>query len=416
MNNLFRHIFHKSLSRAKNQRDLNKLQDDVGGLIGTFRWDQIDNKSGLVIASSGGKNQVTNLSKSAVIRLISQGTSNFVGAIDPTDYRITKMRFGNAPYLDHNGTPDKTRAYLDYNEKVFRNNLTTYGGTPQRAGAGGNTGASLAGSPTGTIISQSGSDLTVNFLLSAFGGYTTVSNTTIEINLTGNSQFPGIIGYRPPSHESLSINVKDNVSAVVETQTFYNEYSRVATGNPSTRTDVVGGNPIIVSSKLVWNVIQSQWRLQITFDDKDAVGSRLTANITSFDVKFKIGAYNIANSIVPKSGANKGSGTESLRFVDLDYYSVSAANLTYSNAPLLYDVDDYAAAFSVTMNGTEGNGLGGDLYPVVYTEAFLFCESGDLFSILRFDGPDTYGAGGGTGFVKDSTNSLFLTWSVSAAL
>lgn len=378
------------------------MEDDIGGFIGKFSWEQRDVNTNKVIAFNQGINQVTNISKSTVIRLISQGLSDKVGQITPSDYKITRMRFGNAPYADHNATEDKKRAYLDYTEKAYRDNLTAQGGSPARAGAGG--GAT-------TIASQSGTDLSVNFLLSAFGGPSAVKGNTIEINVSNATTFPGIVGIRPPSHATLSVDFNTIAPALLETQTFYNEYSRVATGNPSTRTDVVGGNDIITAGKLVWNASQSEWRLQLTFSSDARVDS-----VNNFNVKFKIGLYNVANSIVPKSGSNAGSGTESLRFTDLDYYTISAANVTYADSPLLYFVDDYSASFSVTMTGTQGNGIGGDSFPVVYTEAFLFSDNDELFSVLRFDGPGAYGGGSGTGFVKDSTSSLFLTWGVSASL
>lgn len=398
--NLFSKIFHNNLMKGKTP--LHKMQDDVGGLIGRFSWKQHDVKTGILLAHQEGMNQVTNVSKSSVMRLLSQGLSPHVGQITPTDYKITKMRFGNAPYANHNATVDKTRAYLDYTEKAYRDNLTVQGGSPSIAGAGGGVTS---------IVSESGTSLSVNFLISAFGGTAAVKGNTIEINVSNATTFPGIIAGRPPSHATLSVDFNATGPSLLETQTFYNEYSRTATGNPSTRTDVVGGNDIITAGKLVWNASQGEWRLQLTFSSDIRVDS-----LTDFNVKFQIGTYNIANSIVPKSGSNAGSGTESLRFTDLDYYSISAANVSFSDSPLLNFVDDYSVSFSVTMNGSEGNGVGGNTYPVVYTEAFLFSNNDDLFSVLRFDGPGAYGGGSGTGFVKDDTSSLFLTWTLAAAL
>lgn len=404
-NNLFKRIFHKALLRGKEPVD--RLSDDLGSLVGVFKWKKYNVKTGAMIAHSEGKNQITNLSKSVMIRLLAQGVSNRIGEIDPTTHKITKMRFGNIyDYASYwNGTDDLKFAYLDYAEKVYRNNPTvTPGGSPFYANAGGRL--------SGAIASESGSDVTRTITTASLGASWAAGNS-ITINITDPVNFPNVINDRPPSHKTLQVNFKNGSSTTVEQITFSTEYSRSPSGNTGTQT--IGSGDLVLdfsTTRLVWNETQSKWQLVL---ELSGTGSEI-GNIVNFEIKFKIGKFNFANSVVPVVGQNEGSGDTSNRFLTgLDYYSISDANIGYSNSPVGSAVDDYKASFSVTMGPGDGNGLQGDSVPVVYTEASLYNERDDMISIIRFEPPAPYGAGT-KGFAKNSLTAFFLTWEIYASL
>jgi hypothetical protein len=61
----------------------------------------------------------------------------------------------------------------------------------------------------------------------------------------------------------------------------------------------------------------------------------------------------------------------------------------------------------------------GSLYEVVYTEAFLFNQSDDLFSIIKLDMPSPWNAStpvGQTGFGKNSESAYLISWTIKALL
>jgi hypothetical protein len=405
--NLFKKIWTKNFLKAKEPID--KFSEDIGGLKGEFSW--IKYKDGKKIDNFTYHNDITDLSKSTVIRLLSQGTSSWNGLIDPTQYKISKMRFGNAPWNDHNS--DLPLCYYDLSESVYRDNLTN----PTNAEYSPAGGRYLEGSnstPTGVINSGSNSQISLTKQPSDFSNWG--QNALIGINITSNFfSTPGntiqLIEKRPPSHKTLLIELLSVSGSVLASLTFNSIYSRDTDGNEPTSINM-GSNYLFSSDhKLYYDYTASIWKIQFK------LGSGVISNITSVRISFKTGAYNIANSIVPKIGYNLGSGTAINRFPlsgGIDYYSIS--NLAYSDSVASSFVDDYKVTFSIPMAQSEGNGVfSGIGTPVLYTEAFLFNARDDLFSIIRFPPEITQGISK-VGFSKDSTVAYFISWTIKSIL
>lgn len=408
MSSLFEKIYYKNLAKVKKENQLAKFEEDIGPLIGRFGWKQIDVKTNKIINEVEGKNQITELSKSTVIRLISQGVSAYLGQITPANLKITKMRFGNAPFADHNTTDELKLAYYDQNEKVYRDNATTPpGSSPFYCGAGGRS------TP---IVSEAAGTVNKVIPIASFGGSWAIGQT-IEINITDPSDpaLQYMIGGHPPSHKTFKIQFKDVGNVVKQEISWNGIYSRQNAGNTGSETVVASPElAIVANTKLVWNASQQKWKLLIALTSN--VTNQLNL-ITTMNIQFKIGNNNIINSIVPKTGQNAGTGTQTTRFTSQDYYDILSGSTQYSDSPSGSFIDDYSVTFSAIMNGTEGNGTMGNTYPVVYTEAFLMTADDTVFSTIRFEPNPPYGAGSGTpSWAKDSTSAFLLSWSISAAL
>lgn len=408
MPSLFDKIFNENLKKVKKEKELYRFQEDIGPLIGRFSWKQLDAKTGKLLAECEGKNQITELSKSTVIRLISQGVSPYLGQITPSNLKISKMRFGNAPFADHNTTDELKLAYYDDAEKVYRDNATTPpGSSPFYCGAGGRSSA---------IASEAAANVNKTIAIASFGGSWAVGQT-IEINITDPSDpaFQYLINERPPSHKTFKIQFKDGSNVIKQEIQWNGIYSRTSAGNLGSET-VVASPPIadVTATKLIWNPSQKKWKLLI------ALTSNLTnqlGTIVNMVVSFKIGNTNIINSVVPKTGQNAGSGTQTTRFTSADYYDILSGSTQYTDSPGGSFIDDYSVTFSTIQNGSEGNGTMGNTYPVVYTEAALMSADDTVFSIIRFEPNPPYGAGSSTpSWAKDSTSAFLLSWSISAAL
>lgn len=404
---LFEKIFYKNLAKARKESDLHKFEEDMGNfLVGEFSWKRIDPLTKKIIEEGGKQNQLTEISKSTVIRLISQAISPHVGQVVPENLKISRMRFGNAPFADHNTSDDLKLAYYDLDEKVFRDNATTPpGGAPFYCGAGGGNVA---------IASEAPASASKIIPVASFGVSWAVGQT-IEINITDpvDSVFQYVIEGRPPSHKTFSVQFRNASNVVLEELLFNTVYSRDSAGNAGTQS-VVPADPISVpaSTVLVWNQAQQKWKLRITLTSNV---TNLLASTDNVRIQFKVGKFNIANSVVPRTGSNAGTGNSSTRFTSLDYYDVLGSATQYTDAPLGGAIDDYQVTFSCIMNGSEGNGIMGNTYKVVYTEAFLMTADDSVFSIVRFDAPPPYGAGT-TGWAKDSASAFLLSWGIKAAI
>lgn len=408
MSSLFEKIFYKNLAKVKKESELSKFEEDVGPLVGMFSWKKMDSATGLILEERIGKNQITELSKSTVIRLISQGISPYLGSISPSNLKISKMRFGNAPYADHNTADDLKLAYYDLDEKVFRDNATVPPGVaPFYCGAGGRNSA---------IASEAAASISKTVATASFGGAWAIGQT-IEINITdsGDPQFQYVIKNRPPSHKSFKVQFKDVGNTVIQELSWIGVYSRDTTGNSCTET-VVAAPPVadVPNCKLIWNAAQQKWKLLIVLTSN--VTNQI-ATITSLSIQFKVGTYNTANSIVPKTGQNAGTGTSTSRFTSADYYDVLSGSTQYADSPLGSFIDDYSVTFFCIQNGSEGNGTMGNTYPVVYTEAMLMTEDDTVFSIIRFEPNPPYGLGSSTpSWAKDATSAFLLSWTMKAVL
>ena len=399
--NLFKKIWTKNFLKGKEPLD--KFSEDLGGLKGEFSWIKYHN--GTEVDKFTYHNEITNLSKSTVIRLLAQGTSIWNGEIDPTQYRISKIRFGNAPIANH--STDLTLSYYDLNEAVFRNNLTN---STSFSPAGGRYVDGSGNTPTGVINSDSKSSVSKNFPSANFTNWG--SNAVVIINITSDNfsatgNVLSLIEKRPPSHKTLLVELLNSSNAVIGSLTFNSIYKRYSSGNNP--NSIVAGTNLLstdpINHKLYYDYSSSTWKIQF----KLGIGN--VSSITNVRVSFKTGSYNIVNSIVPKFGYNAGSGTANERFPissGIDFYSVS--NYIYNDSDTSF-VDDYSATFSITMAQSEGNGSSG--LPIYYTEAFLFNNRDDLFSIIRFPYPSNSTP---RGFEKDNTVSYLISWTIKSIL
>ena len=415
--NLFKKIWNKNFIKAKEPLD--KFSEDIGGIKGEFSWIKLYN--GKEVDRSSFHNEITNLSKSTVIRLLAQGSSPWRSTINSSNYKISRMRFGNSPYSDNN--TDLIYSYYDISEGAFRNNLTN---STEFSPAGGRytTGTANASSDSiGAIQSREGSNFGSSIesdaiLVSSYGVNWVNGATIITIlndNLLGEN-----LDYnqeRPPSHKTLSVDLLNSSNAVVATLTFNNVYSRSSVNGGTSATNVNNISSPYLSTDLNTHKIYytpptgtqtvGYWSVKFTLGN-GAIGS-----VTKVLIKFKIGSFNIINSIVPVTGYNNGIGTTiDTRFPltgGIDYYPVLTTN--YSDSPSGSFIDDYAATFSITMSQTQGNGSSG--LPVHYTEAFLFNGEDDLFSIIRFP----YFSGITTspkGFSKSDQFSYLISWTIKS--
>jgi hypothetical protein len=410
--NLFKKIWNKNFLKGKEPID--KFSEDIGGLAGEFKW--IKYRNGVPIDSFSFHNEITNLSKSTVIRLLGQGTSAWRGTIDPTQYKISRMRFGNAPYT-HNSfayNTDLNLYYYDLTESVFRPNLTA---SSSYSSAGGRYTLGTPEAPTGAsgpILSDSASSVvkTINRTTE----YTNwVNGKIVPISITEDNFDTGVSfdQQRPPSHKTLLVEFLNSSGNVIASLNFNTVYSRDTTGNFPI---VNSGNDNYLNNtstnhKLYYSYptgteTQGSWILQFM------LGSGSVNNIINIRISFKVGYYNMVNSVVPKTGYNFGTGVAAARFPlssGIDYYSTVSP--VYNNSTVSSFIDDYSVTFSITMAQNEGNGSANLL--VYYTEAFLFNSRDDLFSIIRFPFPSESTP---KGFEKNTSSSYLISWTIKSIL
>jgi hypothetical protein len=418
--NLFKKIWTKNFLKAKEPID--KFSDDIGGINGQFSW--IKYQNGQKVDQYVQQNQITNLSKSTVIRLLAQGSNSYWrGQIDPSQYSISRIRFGNAPYANHND--DLNLCYYNISEISNRNNSTS-GSEGEFSPAGGRFRTGSADpSISGPIPSQNFSSVSVSKVRNNtnFPTWTAGSNIDLSINpgLLGNN-YDDYVTENPPSHKTLNIellNSSNIVLARINYGTIYSRYSNNDVGNVSSTIDVNSSN--VVSATPTHHDLKYEspvgtdkgfWRVRFK------LGSGSINDVATVKINFKIGSFNIINSIVPKTGYNKGIGkTQATRYPlgtgsNRDYYDTVAP--IYSDSISGSFIDDYSATFSITMTQTEGNGSAN--LPVYYTEAFLFNSKDDLFSIIRFPYPAPTPSIGKLGFEKDSTLSYLISWTIKSIL
>jgi len=98
--NLFKKIFVKHLHAGVNPAI---LADDVGALHGIVGLQRHNAITGKLEFQGEYKNLIVNQSKSSIIRLLAQGQSQYKGIIDPSKFRISKMRFSNDTGIPTNG-------------------------------------------------------------------------------------------------------------------------------------------------------------------------------------------------------------------------------------------------------------------------------------------------------------------------
>lgn len=398
---LFKKIFLKNLKKARSHKDLQKLTDDIGKPQGVVTITGTNVETGKVVHHEIQRNQLTALSKSNIIRLISQGTSPWIGAIDPADLVISKMRFSNQQTGDL--PPDWDVYYYDLSEASSRSITGDYPGGNGALGVGG----TLPGEASASVVD--------NFALTD-PRVTTLTN--------GNKLVTIFNQERPPGHGTLVVKLHTgNPATPVETITFATEpYTRGSSGTaPSEITSATGfvSTPDGVRALNVpYSVMPGDTETKLLYDfTSGSAGWKLLieevaapAAYTEIQLEYQTGAQNIINGIVPRSGVNSGTGVTLLdRYGSSggDSYSIGN-NIEYRSSDTGF-IDDFAVTFSVTMSGPDGNGDLPTTAPtadITYTSAFLHCENDDLFSAISLTTP----------FSKDETTSYLIQWSLLAPL
>lgn len=440
--NIFKQIFYKHLS--KDKEPITKFEDDVESLKGEVFYHQIDPKTGSIIRTSNINNAIVNGAKSTVIRLLSQGLSPYKGQIDPIQYKISKMRFGNYnSYIPPSGSietkpdfPQTPLNYYDITERAYRINYTTFSNAvgSDRAGAGGGGSNPLdAYSPSNGIVTDVGSTASYNInFIGALGtsekaSFTDTSSPTnpakiiiISNNLSFGSGITSM-NKRAPSHGSFKIDLLQG-AIVIETLLFSGIYNKSNNGN--TGIHLTGGgliSPNIINSastKLIWKKSDGgRWELEIKLNTNIATNNTPENtkwnSVTGMRISFTIGEYNIINSIIPVTSFNRGVGNSlSSRFGGSDDFYRITGSPEYIDSPT-NAIDDYAVSFGITMNSNQGNGAGDS--KVRYTEAFLFTENDELFSQVRFvenNGSNSAGMGP----IKDASSAYYIVWRIKTML
>jgi len=435
--NLFKKIWLENLK--KNKEPLQRFVEDIGGIKGKFSWTKLD-KNLNPIDKMCITNAVTINGRSSIVRLLAQGVSSKVGAINPLDYKISKMRFGNAKLDPISGviSADLDLHYYDLTEISRRVNSTDDSnalvvGTVR--GAGGRSSNFLTTPSSNTRPSVSFNTIAANQVSNS--GYTFRPNESIIRTITGAIEFPNVkvstdtTPAREPSHKSLEVLLFDANNVLIEAIKFGGKYNKAIGGNRATDygTGVIAGPEVTVSpyttivypniaintkvldldNTILYYDVDKRWKLFLkakAVADLNNPGNFAGHQVARYVVRFNIGQYNIIDSIVPVVGFNTGEGTNNVtRFANQpDSYSIS--NVAFSDGDN-NSIDDYSVAFSVIMGANQGNGAGtgNDDRNVYYNEAFLFNERNELFSIVRMDADN--------GFIKNPDTAYLLTWQLS---
>jgi hypothetical protein len=415
--NLFSHIWSKAYKRGTNPT---KLADDMGGLKGYFQFKQYDPKTGLIIAESGKFNTLTNQSKSNLIRLISQGQSNWIGNVDPATLKIQKMRFGNA------------------NDFVLPSKLNYYNLSETSTRANNPKDAIFAGGKSGAI-SIPGASATVDTISNAFASNYEIGPTidgqqskiytipSLQSNATKN----------PPSHGTLKVEFKlagvlvETLSLGIENSEVY-IYTRSKVGiYPTLISNPLGQQPInnpgatlgdtlrngtegfletivdsinetLCNTRLFYDYSTNNegWKLKVLTRDQ------AVQYYDSIVFTYEIGKFNIINSIIPRVGYNAGSGNSELtRYQgNQDFYQI-LSGVEYADASDDF-IDDYSVTFSCNMSSNCGNGETTALDNIQYTEAFLFDAVDNMFSIVYLP----------SSFDKNSESAFLISWTILAPI
>ena len=409
MSKLFKNIFKRNFTTAPTP----KLADDLGKFRGEVRWERRDAGTGVVLERSQAQNTLVNLSKTDVIRLISQGQSPWIGAIEPATLKIQRMRFGN-----HNSGTASKLCYYRLDEPSVRPNIPD----PAYGYAGGGSATSITPDPLAAITDTK---------FNTVGEYAPGPSSTKIITVRVDTM--------PPSHGTFKVMLYKSAPGggyvLVETLHFGTDlggldtYTRKSGGLlPTLIHTETGQTP--VSTPITRNASgdyyprdyaipetltaffydytagSTGWKLRL----EELAPTEMRWNKVTFT--WSKGTYNVINSIVPRNGYNNGRGQTALdRFINMtsgDYYPITQA-VEYRDADDDY-VDDFAVTFAVNMTGQYGNGVtNSSALPaqlIKYTEAFLFDGNDSMFSMVKLQTP----------FVKNDSYSYYIAWTILAPI
>lgn len=416
--NLFKKIIQKNIMDEKNH---NKIQEDLGPFKGEVFWTAYDTVTGKIIKEGYNNNAVTYNGKSSLIKLLSQTVTPKINSFDASDYKISKLRLGNAPTNSYytyasinpldstvdNDINNIPMHYYDITEKSYRNNLTLASG---RSGAGGKCSldSGQIASESGTVISQD-----INMTLVMINALDTIDGVIIDLN---QAPFSGILsGIRAPSPNSFTVEMYKNGSVLPDVSAVFLNNKGYNRKNANLALEVPNSlNMLNLDSingcRLYFDYNDNHWKVKIR--TQTGIGTTFTGG--KFRIKFVIGKYNIINSIVPKTSYNRGFGfNNTTRYRGaLDYYVINSNNNYFLDS----EADDISVTFNCIINGPDGNGEYENVagYDVVYTEAFLFNQKDELFSMVKFEDPLAAPLATNLGFIKNKTISYNLSWKITA--
>lgn len=451
--NLFKKIFVKNL---QNGTPPTILADDVGPLKGIFSFRGFNIHTGKLVSKGEFHNMIVNQSKSSIIRLLAQGQSIYKGVIDPTQYRISKMRFSNDMGTGLRGIAQPHR--LEYYALSEASNRISYASN-NIFGGGVKTQATCEPPLNPSEIEYK---------------HIFENDFNNEPGVTGYQAAPGgkifdlKSGARPVSHGSVnvkfyknfgsgeqlieehdySLKIGGNLEATYTRDAFKNHpyritnykvagfYYHVSTpmdastiftneSGDTIRHTVIsetGGNT--TGTRIFYDYTSGQqgWKIyiqEITLDLTQIPANYTNTRIASGNnpqttnyvwdkivISFTLGKHNIINLIIPKYGTNNGFGTSQLiRYGNQngDAYDVVAPVYQDSGDDF---IDDYAVTFTTSMNADQGNGVGAVGADVLrYTKAYLFSQNDEMFSSILFPTSD---------FEKNASNSYQISWKILA--
>ena len=460
--NLFKKIWNKNFVKANDKLD--RFADDIGGLKGYFSWKKFDKNNNL-LTESGIHNDITNLSKSTVIRLLAQGMPKYrTQAIDPAKYKISRMRFGNASYKDNVGynyggvkSEDmefaKKLYYYNNTENVYRPNENDgigKGSLSKFKSAGGKIGPIFSSDANSIIKKQfyvadayKNDNFSGDSYIYPADKFGNLSVGNVNIPIDKNSIYFSYLNIYsneakiyPPSHNTLKINLTffdlannddyniNFISSDIEKKI----YNRSLTGNIFLSDMLITDTRnFIKDNQLVFiydNNLQL-WKINFSLNENYFLQNftNNTAKVLGrIEIEYNIGKYNIINSIVPRVETNSGSSIN--RFISEDYYPMVSA--VYDSSPTDF-VDDYGVIFSSIMNVDQGNGQTGSNLPVIYTEAYLFNELDDLFSSItyplfpigidnEYNSSNITDLNASRAFIKTQNDAYLFQWTIKALI
>lgn len=459
--NLFKKIFTRNLHSGKTP--LSKLADDVGSLHGVFSFVGRDINTGEIVSHGEYNNMIVNQSKSAIIRLLGQEDSIYKGTIDPTDFKITKMRFSNDMGTGESGIANPNK--LEYYDIAEASHRISYSSEVSSVKFGGGIkGQETCSPPIDPVETEYQHDFSNSFDNAAGAtGYQAVTNGKV---------FDLRSGERPPSHGSVTIKIyKDfddgngeqlieeidfigasgseliynrgafsnypyrikNYKIGIGTKYFYHVSSPIADGvvftledAGMTRVTMIQSSGLNTTNTRIfydYTVASPGWKFLLEGtqteigdlnpalypDTRISAGDNPTSGNYIWDLiklEFTIGQYSVINLIIPKYGQNNGYGTS-----DLIRYNNQNGDYYNTVTPVYQDcgsdfIDDYAVTFTTSMNSDQGNGVGGSGTDLLrYTKAYLFCKNDDMFSSILFPTTD---------FEKNANNSYQISWKILA--
>jgi len=455
--NLFSKTFRKHLK--KGNTPLEEMAKDVGNLKGVFSFVARD-LNGKIIAQEEYDNLIVNQSKSSIIRLLGQGTSPNIGAINPASFKISRMRFSNDTGTlggDRGIASPHKLEYYDISEPSSRiSTPPDYTVGVKRFGGGDFNATECRG--------LDGTSADINYRHDWKTSYNNASNpsTGYETALNGKV-FKLKDGKRPPSAGTVVFTFYKTFSGGEEKiEEHHYNFKPANSGIESIYTkDQFSNKPFKIvnykingkfyhvstpmSSGTIFSLIGDIKTTEIGTTENNNTNSRVLYDYTQgvvgwkiyveeiqsgtvmptdtvrasgdapdigndvwsrCEVSYTIGKHNVVNLIIPKIGANKGYGkSNSIRYgssQETDYYNILDAS--YQDCSDDY-IDDYAVSFYINMPTNHGNGISPNKELLQYTKAYLFTENDEMFSSIMFPSPE---------FKKNSEKSFQVSWKIIA--